>query len=78
MKKSLSELRRKVMEFVNLTMPSKGDLNDICRVEARKNEYWEKLVDDDWDDEQEEMDEDGQLNGFGEKCYNCGGYGHSS
>ena len=33
---------------------------------------------DEWEEDQQEMDEDGHLNGFGEKCYNCGGYGHYS
>ena len=70
MKKSVTELKRKVMEFVNLTMPSKNDPMDLGRVEHESDEEWH--------DEQTEVYEDGYLNGLGEKCYNCGGYGHYS
>ena len=38
MKKSVSELKQKVMEFVNLTMPSKADHMDIGRFEHEVDE----------------------------------------
>ena len=78
MKKSVSELKRKVLEFVNLTTPSKGDPMDSGRVETRRGDSWERLDEEEWDEEQLENDENEHINGFGEKCYNCGGYGHYS
>ena len=70
LKKSVAELKRKVMEFVNLTMPSKSDPMDLGRFEQEVDEEWEEYA--------EDADEDGNLNGFGEKCYNCDGFGHYS
>ena len=75
MKKSVSDLKRKVMEFVNLTIPSKSDPIYLGRVETRREDTWEKVDDDEWDDDTGEYD-DGNLCGFGETCHNCGGHGH--
>jgi hypothetical protein len=77
-RKSVSELKRKVLEFVNLTAPSKGDAMDIGRVEARGGSWDRVEEDEEWDDEQLEDTENEHINGFGEKCYNCNGYGHYS
>jgi hypothetical protein len=78
MKKSVSELKRKVLEFVNLTAPSKGDAMDIGRVEGRGGS-WERVEEEEeWDEEQLDDDDNEHINGFGEKCYNCNGYGHYS
>ena len=77
LKKSVAELKRKVMEFVNLTLPSKSDQMDLGRVEMRRDECWGKVDDEEWEEDAGE-EEDGNLCGFGEKCYNCGGYGHYS
>jgi hypothetical protein len=85
LKKSVVELKRKAMEFVNLTTPSnhsKSDAMDIGRVEARREvkssgtEYWEIDDDEEWNEEMPEDDDDGNLNGFGEKCFHCQGFGH--
>jgi len=65
-------LKRKVLEFVNLmgTGRSGPDAMDIGRFE-RAN--WSDLTE---EEEQEEEVEPGNLNRFGEVCYNCGGKGH--
>ena len=62
------------MEFVNLTMPSKGDPMDLGRVETRSfgrggdrsPGAWDRLDEEDWEEEQAETDEDGNLKGLRE------------
>ncbi len=84
MGKSVTVFKRKILEFVNLTMPTKSDAMDIGRVETRGvgrgtdpgQASWDRLDEAEWDEEPCEAEDDGYLNGFGEKCYNCGGYGH--
>ena len=74
-KKNVDELKRKVMEFVNLSLPSKGDMMDIGRVEE-KSEAWDKFDEDDWEEEPWENEDNGNLNGLVESCFNCGRQGH--
>jgi hypothetical protein len=78
MKKSVSELKRKVLEFVNLTAPSKGDAMDLGRVEGRGGSWEREEEEEEWDEEQFDDHDNEHINGFGEKCYNCNGYGHYS
>ncbi len=48
-------------------MPAKSDPMDLGRIEMRGNDSWEKVAEEDWDDDPGD-DEDGNLCGFGEKC----------
>jgi polyhydroxyalkanoate synthesis regulator phasin len=76
LKKSVAELKRKIMEFVNLTLLSTNDPMDRGRVEIRHG--WDKEVDEEWDEEHEDEEEEGHLNNFGNKCDNCDEFGHYS
>ena len=63
---SLETLRKKVMEFTNIMTANSDDKMDIGRFQT-----WEY-------DEVEDQEEEGDafLGKFGEKCHQCGGYGH--
>lgn len=69
--KDVSELKRKVLEFVNMMAGSngKGDAMDLDRVQEAEEE--EEGEQDSWFQGEAET-----LNGLGEKCFNCNGFGH--
>ena len=62
---SLETLRKKVMEFTNIMTANADDRMDVGRIQT-----WES------EDEEECEEGDAYIGGFGEKCHQCGGYGH--
>ena len=68
-------LKRKILEFVNLVSSgsNKGDAMDLDRCEEKGEENKEEPADQ--GEEDEEWPYEG-IHGLGEKCYECGGFGH--
>jgi len=79
-KANVNILKKKVLEFVNLVTGSsilgnKVDAMDIGRFEEKAGDCNEMEGEEAWW-EQHGEDELGEINGLGERCYNCGGTGH--
>ena len=75
---TIDEIMKKTLAYVNLTGGlGKGDAMDIGRVEEKGND---EAAQGEIDGQGERGDEEwaawGQMNAFGEKCFECGGFGH--